>query len=83
MISFMTVSDKWIVNNGLLMVDLLGKEQHSGQWGIMLDIHSKEQFVLNVSIVSYIITKLQYSCSLVYQWKKRKTSKQDQIHLIR
>ena len=53
MISFVTSTDKWSINNGPLMVDLLEKEQHSGQWGITLNVHSKEQFVMNVSIVSY------------------------------
>ena len=42
-------SGKWSIDDPLTLVDLKDKEQHSGQWGITLDVYSEERYVLNVS----------------------------------
>ena len=41
--------DKWSIDDGPMMINLVGREQHAGRYGVMLDVNSDERFVMNVS----------------------------------
>ena len=46
---FESCVDKWSVDEGPMMIDLVGREQHAGRYGVILDVKSNERFVMNVS----------------------------------